>query len=129
MTVMIGLPLSPMAVSATPTNREKTTICKMEFSAIAPTMEVGKTCRTKSLKLSASVFTPDSAPDRTRFSPSPGAKKLTKMRPSVSEIRLAMMNQASARPPIRPSAALSPIWAMPATSVEKTSGAMIILIR
>ena len=39
-----------------------------------------------------------------------------------------MTNQASARPPMRPSAALSPMWAMPATNVEKTSGAMIILI-
>ena len=39
------------------------------------------------------------------------------------------MNQPSERTPTRPSAAMSPMWAMPATSVEKTSGAMIILIR
>ena len=39
------------------------------------------------------------------------------------------MNQPSERMPTRPSAATSPMWAMPATRVEKTSGAMIILIR
>ena len=39
------------------------------------------------------------------------------------------MNQPSALTPTRPSAAVSPICAMPATSVENTSGAMIILIR
>ena len=39
------------------------------------------------------------------------------------------MNQPSALTPTRPSAAVSPIWAMPTTSVESTSGAMIILMR
>ena len=38
------------------------------------------------------------------------------------------MNQPSALTPTRPSAAVSPICAMPTTRVEKTSGAMIILI-
>ena len=51
------------------------------------------------------------------------------IRPSVSEIRLAKMNHARERKPTRPSAAVSPICAMPTTSVEKTSGAMIILMR
>ena len=38
------------------------------------------------------------------------------------------MNQPSALPPTRPTVAMSPILAMPTTSVENTSGAMIILI-
>ncbi|MDQ1230537.1 hypothetical protein QE379_001963 [Sphingomonas sp. SORGH_AS 879] len=49
--------------------------------------------------------------------------------PRLSETRLAEMNQASERKPIRPSALVSPICAMPDTRVAKTSGAMIILIR
>ena len=46
-----------------------------------------------------------------------------------SETKLAPMNQPSALAPTRPSAAVSPIWAIPTTRVERTSGAMIILIR
>ena len=44
------------------------------------------------------------------------------------DTRLDAMNQPSARPPIRPSALLSPIAAIPVISVAITSGAMIILI-
>ena len=39
------------------------------------------------------------------------------------------MNQPSVRAPMRPSAAVSPMCAMPVTRVANTSGAMIILIR
>ncbi len=49
--------------------------------------------------------------------------------PSSSEITEAITNQAKVRRPTRPSAAVSPMCAMPTTSVENTSGAMIILIR
>ena len=41
----------------------------------------------------------------------------------------AKMNQPSALPPTRPTVAMSPILPMPTTSVENTSGAMIILMR
>ncbi len=46
-----GLAFSPMAVGATPTNSEKTTIWSTLFCAIASTMDVGKTWRTKSLEI------------------------------------------------------------------------------
>ena len=49
--------------------------------------------------------------------------------PSVSETKVARMNQQSDRMPTRPSAAMSPMCAIPATRVENTRGAMIILIR
>jgi hypothetical protein len=39
------------------------------------------------------------------------------------------MNQAIARNPILPKAALSPMWAMPTTIVERISGATSNLIR
>ena len=48
--------------------------------------------------------------------------------PMVRETMEAVMNQPIALAPIRPIAA-SPMWAMPADQVEKTRGAMIILIR
>ncbi len=49
--------------------------------------------------------------------------------PRVIEMKLAMMNQTIARKPIRPTAALSFMWARPETIVASTSGATSILIR
>ena len=59
----------------------------------------------------------------------PGSKIPTKIKPRVSEITDAKINQPSALPPTRPTVAISPILAMPTTNVEKTKGAMIILIK
>ena len=64
-----------------------------------------------------------------RFSDAPGCRRLTRIIPSISESRDALTNQAIVLIPMRPIARVSPIWAMPTTSVENTSGAMIILIR
>ena len=50
------------------------------------------------------------------------------IRPMVSETIEAVMNQAMVLTPTRPMEAASSMWAMPATRVENTSGAMIILI-
>ena len=79
----------------------------------------------------AAVSTPDVAVagGSSRFSPTPGCMMLTSTSPSPSDTKVAARNHATARPPTRPSAAVSPICAMPCTSVAKTSGAMIILIR
>ena len=49
-------------------------------------------------------------------------------RPSASENSEATMNQPIAFRPMRPIDSVSPMWAMPTTSIENTSGAMIILI-
>ena len=46
----------------------------------------------------------------------------------LSEISEAEMNHPSVLMPTRPMLAESSMWAMPATRVENTSGAMIILI-
>ena len=85
---------------------------------------------TNSLRLNAAVSTPLAAVagGSGRLRPTPGLEDVTRISPRVSDTRLAQMNQPSARRPTRPSAAMSPICAMPTTSVEKTSGAMIILI-
>ena len=51
------------------------------------------------------------------------------IRPKVSEISEASMNQPRVFTPTRPMAAESSIWAIPTTRVENTRGAMIIRIR
>ena len=98
--------------------------------AIASTIEAGTRWVMKSLRLNAAFSSPLPAVvgGSARPMPTPGWSRLTSTSPSDSEIRLAKMNQASARPPTRPSAVTSPMWAMPTTKVENTNGAMIILI-
>ena len=49
--------------------------------------------------------------------------------PSRRDTSEAVMNQVIAFRPTRPTDFVSPRCAIPTTSVEKTSGAMIILIR
>ena len=49
--------------------------------------------------------------------------------PSVSETSDAVTNQPTAFMPMRPTVRVSPVAAIPDTTVAKTSGAMIILIR
>ena len=71
---------------------------------------------------------PELTPLTTLCTPAPGSNKLTKIRPSVSETRDALTNHSIALPPTRPTADASAMWPMPTTSVENTSGAMIILI-
>ena len=71
---------------------------------------------------------PDCATEETP-GPTPGWSTCTMTRPSVSETSEAKMNQPMALAPTRPTAAASSMCAMPATRVENTSGAMIILIR
>ncbi len=50
-------------------------------------------------------------------------------RPMISEISEAVKNQPSDLPNTRPTDLASPMWAMPTTSVENTSGPISILIR
>ena len=70
------------------------------------------------------VFSPLTA----LWTPSPGPNRLTRMRPSVSETSDALTNHSIALPPTRPTVLASAMCPMPTTSVEKTSGAKIILI-
>lgn len=115
----------------TPKNSEKITSWRMSLLAIASIALVG-TIWVKNLAASNAVrSTPLEAlaGGSGRCRPVPGWSRLTSSRPSVSETRLAQTNQKNAFSPTRPIAPPPPIWAMPTTSVETTSGAMIILIR
>ena len=125
-----GLATSPTAVIATPTKIEKTTICKISLVAIASTIDAGTICVMNLARLNASVDTPASAPTggNGRLMPTPGWIALTRTRPRPSDSRLAQTNQPIAFAPTRPKAAVSPICAMPLTSVANTSGAIIILM-
>ena len=84
----------------------------------------------KSFRLIAVAVMPTSAfsGGSGRFNPAPGWKRLTMITPSVSETADAATNHSSVRMPIRPTRSAEPMCAMPETSVENTSGAMIILI-
>jgi len=91
---------SPSAVTATPANIEKTTICRISLFAIASMIERGTTWVTNSLRLSAEtlrlVAVPVSGSGRLRFSP--GRSRLTMTRPSASETKLTMPNAAANSP-------------------------------
>ena len=63
-----------------------------------------------------------------RATPAPGWNTFTSTRPMTSATVVASSNQTIALRPMRPIARRSPVPAMPTTSVEKSSGAMIILI-
>ena len=115
----------------TPKNSENTTICRISLRDIASAMLAGIRCSMKVLSVSALLCTPEAVPASGIAScmALPGSSACTSSRPSVSEMSDAKMNQPSALPPTRPTVAMSPILPMPTTSVEKTSGAMIILMR
>jgi hypothetical protein len=54
---------------------------------------------------------------------------LANIKPSVKDNNEAVKNQASDLKNMRPTADASPMCAIPTTKVEKTRGAMIILIK
>jgi hypothetical protein len=126
-----ALALSPKAAHATPKNSENTTICRISLVAIASTTERGTRWVTKSFTDNDATlrFVAELASGRGRLRLSPGRKMLTRIMPVRRDASEAPMNQTIALPPIRPTALVSPICATPTTRVEKTSGAMIILIR
>jgi hypothetical protein len=63
-----------------------------------------------------------------RVTPAPGRNTFIITRPTTSATVVASSNQRIALRPMRPIARRSPLPAMPTTSVENSSGAMIILI-
>jgi hypothetical protein len=121
---------SRIAAIAVPKNSENTTICRISLRAIASRTLVGIVCSMNDWMLMPVACTPDAAfaAGSGRCIALPGSSVPTRIRPSVSERSDAKMNHASALPPTRPTVAMSPIFAMPTTSVENTSGAMIILM-
>ena len=122
--------LSSSDATAVPTKTEKTTICRISFLAMASKMEVGtrwvmKPCREKA-SVDAAVA---AAVASGRCMPEPGCSSCTMTSPSSNDTTEAPMNQTMVLTPMRPTEAASSIWAMPATRVVNTRGAMIILIR
>ena len=97
---------------------------------MASMIDAGTRCGTNSLSVSAEtlrlVAVPASGSGRLMFAP--GCRTLTITSPSSSDTIEADTNQPIVLSPIRPTAALSPMCAIPTTRVENTSGAMIILI-
>ena len=121
---------SPIAAQATPKNSENTTICRISLVAIASTTERGTRCATNSFTESDATLrlVAELASGSGRLRLSPGRRMLTRIMPVTSETSEAPTNQSIALPPMRPIALVSPMCATPTTSVENTSGAMIILI-
>ena len=121
---------SPSEASATPKNIEKTTICRISLLAIASAKDLGTRWLMKSFKVNLDVARLADAPMSGSGSPrfSPGLSRLAITRPSTSEMSEAVKNQASALLNTRPTDEALPMWAMPTTSVENTSGAISILI-
>src|SRR5262245_20699227 len=122
---------SPSAAQATPKNSENTTIWRISLVAIASTTERGTRWATNSFIDSDATFrlVDAWASGSGRLRLSPGRRMLTRIMPSISDTSDAATNQIIAFAPIRPITLVSPMCATPTTSVENTSGAMIILIR
>ena len=97
---------------------------------MASTKDLGTRCVTKSFTESFDVARFVDAPMSGRGSPrfTPGCSRFARMRPSRSETSEAVTNHPSALANTRPTDAAVPMWAMPTTSVEKTSGPMSILM-
>ncbi len=115
---------------AQPKKVEKTTICSTSLRAMASMIEVGKTWPRKSLsERPVGAPAPTGPIGAVRWRDEPGCSRLTMATPTVSEITVAPRKKPSVFRPTRPTADPAPRWAMPLTRVEKTSGAMIILIR
>ena len=107
------------------------TICRISLFAIASKTLRGTRWVTNSLSDSDDVLRLDEVPTSGsgRLSDAPGCSTLTRSMPRRSENSDAVMNQPIVLMPMRPSDLVSPMWAMPTTRVENTSGAIIILIR
>src|SRR6185436_9745245 len=130
-TSVTGLLRAPIAAMAVPKNNAKMTICRISLRAIESMTLVGMVWEMKPLNDSESAFTVDSTlvAGTSNCIALPGSNNCTRINPNVSDTSDAPMNQPIALLPTRPTVAISPILAMPTTSVENTSGAMIILIR
>ena len=121
---------SPIAAAATPKKILNITICKISLVAIASKILFGNTCSINPPTLKDCVLPINSlAPEVSPFDnaiPSPGLSKLTNTKPINKLTKDAVTNQSKALPPTLPTVFKSPNFAIPTTSVEKTSGAIII---
>ena len=120
------------ATIAVPIKIEKTTICRISLSAIAATIDVGKTwvmnCfRVRDL-LAVKIGLGVGSRQGQVQSRTPAGSDEPSQDPGGERPVRAAMNQPRVLVPTRPMAAVFSIWAMPTTRVEKTRGAMIILI-
>ncbi len=133
---MIGRPRSPKCMSAKANTTEKNSTCRMLPSAKAPTTLLGKMWKMKSYQweivpcsmspptVSVTLILPTSA-----LTPAPGFVTFMTTSPRTSATVVMSSKYSSAFPPIRPTFFTLSIDAMPATTVQKMTGVMTILIR
>src|SRR5947209_12100039 len=97
---------------------------------MAAKIDVGTRWETNSFGFNAAVFRllEAFASGSGRFRCSPGWSTETMINPRARDTMEAVINQAMVLQPTRPTVLESPMCAMPTTRVEKTRGAMIILI-
>ena len=113
-----------------PKNTENTTTCRMSPVAIASKMDVGNRWIRISHPVCGLVASEATAaaPSAGSEMPAPGWNQFTRPRPRNSATVVASSKKMSAFTAMRPIAFMSPVPAMPMTSVENSNGAMIILI-
>jgi hypothetical protein len=130
MILIIGPVVSPRAAAPRPKNSANTTICNISLFERAAKTEVGTRWVTNSLRFNDAVFRLLEALASGSGKPrlSPGRRTETMISPRVRDSKEAVRNQPMVFKPTRPTVFESPMCAMPTTSVEKTNGAMIILI-
>src|SRR5260221_2450619 len=94
--LIIALALSPSAAAAEPKNTENTTICRISLLAIASKALRGTRWVTNSLNESEATLrlAEAEASGRGRLSASPGRRRFTIIRPSISDAREAGNEQA-----------------------------------
>ena len=126
-----GLPASPAAITAIAKNTAKTTTCSTSLRAIASIRLVGNECRIVSISVSGlfCAAAPSAEALPTSFSPTPGLATLTTSSPTASAAVVTISKYSNAFAPMRPTFFMSPVPAMPCTTLAKTSGAIIALIR
>lgn len=130
-----GTLVLPRCSSAAPTRQARTSTWSSEFSAKAPTALSGSECRMKSpvdgsepppvLSSTADA----SSLDGSTFIPTPGPARFPASSPTTRATVVATSNQRSALSPMRPKALRSPALVIPATTTQKTRGAIIALMR
>ena len=126
-----GLPEPPSAVSATPNNTAKKTICRISPFANASTTLDGTIFVRKSTNfipspaLAYCEMSPLASADTS--TPSPGRVRFTITRPIASANVLTISKYRNALPPTFPTFFRSTMFAIPSTMVRKMIGPMTIL--
>ncbi|MNR17204.1 hypothetical protein D3C85_1338500 [compost metagenome] len=129
-----GLPFSPIADSAHPNSTETSKMHSTLPSAnawvnVLGMMPIRKSTMCRCWAFSANPVTAEASSVLTStLKPPPGLKRWPPINPISSETVEMISKYSSALPPTRPTFFKSRMPAMPVTTVQKTTGPMIILI-